>query len=62
VSGHDNGIIGTTAMRMDEKTCIDSIHFDPSVVLKAIGKIKPNVASGPENFPPLLLAWLGDCR
>ena len=52
--------LGTIAMRVDENTCIGSIHFDQLAVLKSIiGKIRPNLASRPDNFPPLLFKRLG---
>jgi len=41
-------------MRVDVKTYIDCIDFDQSAVFKAIGKMKSNLASRPDNLPPLL--------
>ena len=37
----------------------DSVYFDCTAVMKAMSKLKPNLASGPDGLPPLLFKRLG---
>lgn len=45
---------------MESGVHLDSIHFDCAAVMKAISKLKSNLASGPNGLPPLLFKRLGD--
>ena len=50
----DNGSTSPMSSKVHEDTFIDNITFSPTAVINAIKKLKPNSASGPDGFPPLL--------
>jgi hypothetical protein len=54
----DNGLTCPMSSKVQENTFIDNITFSPTAVMNAIKKLKPNNASGPDGFPPLLFKKL----
>ena len=42
-------------------SCIDHIVFNSANIGRAIAKLKPNLASGIDNFPPLLVKKISPC-
>jgi len=50
----DDKTTPSLATRVPNETRLDSVTFSPSVVLSAIKKLKANLASGHDGFPPLL--------
>ena len=47
------------APRVPSGTCLESVQFHYASVMKAIKRLKPNLAAGPDGFPPLLFKNVG---
>ena len=54
VCSQDNGDIPNVAPRVTNGVHIDTVNFNRNAIITAINKLKSNLASGPDGFPPLL--------
>jgi len=45
--------------RVESGIHLNSVHFDCAAVMKALNKLKPSLASGPDRLPPLLFKHIG---
>jgi len=63
VCSQDNGDIPNVAPRVTNGVHIDTVNFNRNAIIKAINKLKPNLASGADGFPfpPLLFKRLRTC-
>jgi len=55
----DDGNVPAMSSRVEKGTFLDSEQFNVAAVTAAIKKLKSNLSSGPDNFPPLLCKTLG---
>jgi len=56
-----NGDLLNIEKRVDNDVRLEFIHFDQAAVMKAMKKLKPNQASGPDGLPPQLFKSVGRC-
>jgi len=54
VCKNDNGDLLNIEKRVDNNVRLEFVHFDQAAVMKAMKKLKPNQASGPDGLPPQL--------
>ena len=54
VCSQDNGDLPDVVPRAANGVHIDTVNFSRNAIVKAINKLKPNLASGPDDLPPLL--------
>ena len=59
VGNQDNGTMPDMKCQVESGVHLDSVYFDCTAVMKAMSKLKPNLASGPDGLPPLLFKRLG---
>ena len=57
----DNGDLPNIEQRVDDDVRLEFVHFDQAAVMKAMKKLKPNQASGPDGIPPQLFKRVGHC-
>ena len=50
-----------TCTRAANGVHIDTVNFSCNAIVIAINKLKPNLASGPDDLPPLLFKRLRTC-
>jgi len=61
VGGQDDGNIPSMKSRVESGIHLNSVHFDCAAVMKALNRLKPSLASGPDRLPPLLFKRIGKC-
>jgi len=61
VCKNDNGDLPNIEKRVDNNVRLEFVHFDQAAVMKAMKKLKPNEASGPDGLPPQLFKRVGCC-
>jgi len=61
VCSQDNGDLPDVVPRAANGVHIDTVNFSRNAIVKAINKLKPNLASGPDDLPPLLFKRLRTC-
>ena len=61
VCKNDNGNLPNIDKRVDDNVRLEFVHFDHAAVTKAMKKLKPNQASGPDSLPPQLFKRVGRC-
>jgi len=61
VCSQENGDIPNVAPRVTNGVHIDIVNFNRNAIIKSTNKLKPNLASGPDGFPPLLFKRLRTC-
>ena len=59
VGSQDDGNIPDMKSRVENGVHLDSVRFDCAAVMKALKKLKPNLAAGPDRLPPLLFKRIG---
>ena len=59
VSSQDDGNIPSMKSRVESGIHLNSVHFDCTAVMKALNKLQPSLASGPDRLHPLLFERIG---
>ena len=57
----DNGTLPVIDFGVPEEVQLDTVHFSPHAVMRAIARIKPSTSPGPDGLPASVLRKLAPC-